>query len=198
MTKAMSSNSTQRLEKIEVLKNIFTSSNDKELWRGFKELKNDLEISQDSLEADFNRYFIGPDSPIASPYASIYLDKQEVVMSKSTEKVRELYDLMGLKNPLKDTQPEDFIGLELDAYYQLLFLEKEKNINYLHDFRLYFLFEHIQKWIFDFVEKIQSNEKESSAAINLIAQELKSCFENEIEHEGGLWWVIQKLKLTPF
>jgi TorA maturation chaperone TorD len=186
MTKAMSSNSTQRLEKIEVLKNIFTSSNDKELWRGFKELKNDLEISQDSLEADFNRYFIGPDSPIASPYASIYLDKQEVVMSQSTEKVRELYDLMGLKNPPKDTQPEDFIGLELDAYYQLLFLEKEKNINYLHDFRLYFLFEHIQKWIFDFVEKIQSNEKEPSAAINLIAQELKSCFENEIEHEGGL------------
>lgn len=182
----MNLNCTQRLEKIQALKNIFVSSNDHELLRGFLELKSDLKVSQDSLEADFNRYFIGPDSPIAAPYASIYLDKQEAVMSQSTEKVRELYDLMGLKNPLKGTQPEDFIGLELDAYYQLLFLEKQKNISYLHDLRLYFLFEHIQKWIFEFVEKIQSYEKEPSAAMHLIAQELKSCFENEIEQEGGL------------
>lgn len=186
MTKAMNLSSTQRLEKIEVLKNIFISSSDNELWQGFIKLNSNIETTKVSLEADFNRHFIGPDSPIAPPYASIYLDKQEVVMSKSTEKVRELYDLMGLKNPLKGTQPEDFVGLELDAYYQLLYLEKEKDIKYLHDFRLYFLFEHIQKWIFDFVEKIQSNEEEPSVAINLIAQELKSCFENEIEHEGGL------------
>ena len=186
MTKAISSQSTQRLKKIKALKSIFSSNNADELWMGFLELNSDLEISKDSLESDFNRYFIGPDSPIASPYASIYIDKQEAVMSESTEKVKELYELMGFKNPLKGTQPDDFIGLELDAYFQLLFLEKEKNIDYLHDFRLYFLFEHIQKWIFDFVEVVNSNEKEPSDAIKLIVQELKSCFENEIEHEGGL------------
>ena len=186
MTKAISSQSTQRLEKIKALKNIFASTNADDLWNGFLGLNSNLDISKDSLEADFNRYFIGPDSPIASPYASIYIDQQDAVMSQSTQKVRELYDVMGFKNPLKGTQPDDFIGLELDAYFQLLFLEEEKNIDYLRDLRLYFLLEHIQNWIFDFVKVVNSNEKEPSDAIKLIVQELKSCFENEIDHEGGL------------
>lgn len=190
MTKAIS---LPRFKKLEALKNIFVSTNSDELWNGFLGLNSSLkvsieslDVSKDSLEADFNRYFIGPNSPIAIPYASTYIDKQEVVMSQSTEKVRELYALMGFKNPLKDTQPDDFIGLELDAYFQLLFLEEEKNINYLKDMRCYFLLEHIQNWIFDFVEKININGDEPSLAINLIAKELKSFFENEIKHEGGL------------
>jgi len=186
MTKAITLSSLQRIKKISALKNIFSSSNTNELWNGFLELNIDLKITKESLEADFNRYFIGPDSPIAAPYASIYLDKQESIMSDSTEKVRELYDLMGFKNPLKGTQPDDFIGLELDAYFQLLFLEEERNIDYLQDLRNYFLFEHIQNWIFDFIKVVNSNENNPSIVINQIVNELKSFFENEIEHEGGL------------
>ena len=187
MTKTINLSSLQRIKKLEALKNVFTSSSTDELWSGFIGLNSDLNINKDSLEADFNRYFIGPDSPIAAPYASIYLDKQEAVMlSPSTEKIRELYELMGFKNPLKGTQPDDFIGLELDAYFQLLFLEEEKNIDYLRDLRRYFLFEHIQNWIFDFIEVVNSNSNNPSIAINLIVKELKSFFENEIEHEGGL------------
>ena len=48
------------------------------------------------------------------------------------------------------------------------------------------MFEHIQKWIFDFIEVVESNEKEPSAAINLLVTELKSFFENETEQEGEL------------
>lgn len=186
MTQVISFKSLKKLEKIKSLRNIFISSNGEELLDGFTGLNSDLEVSKVTLESDFNRYFIGPDSPIASPYASIYLDKQEAIMSESTQKVRELYDLMGFVNPLKGTQPDDFIGLELDAYYQLLYLEEEKDIEYLRNFRLHFLFEHIQNWLFDFVEVVRLHEEKPSVAINLIAKELKSFFENEIEHEGGL------------
>lgn len=185
MTQAISSKFVHKLEKLKSLRNIFISSNSEELLDAFIGLNGDLEVSKVSLESDFNRYFIGPDSPIASPYASIYLDKQEALMSQSTEKVRELYDLMGFVNPLKGTQPDDFIGLELDAYYQLLYLEEEKNIDYLRDLRLHFLFEHLEKWIFDFVEVVKANEEKPSIAVNIIVKELKSYFENEIEHEGG-------------
>lgn len=175
-----------QLQKLNLLKNIFLSTNEKELFESFSKLNTSIIISSERLEADFNRYFIGPDAPLAAPYASIYIDETKSVMTESTQKVRQIYDLIGLINPLKHSQPDDFIGLELDAYYQLLFLEEEKEIEFLEEIRLYFLHEHLSQWIFKFCDSVISNTEYTSESIQYLAQELKIFFEKEIQHEGAL------------
>lgn len=175
---------SKRLQTIELLKNIFLSTNETELWREFIKFDSHIDTTSQALEADFNRYFIGPDTPLSAPYASVYIEKSESIMSKSTEQVRKIYDLMGLINPKKNSQPDDFIGLELDAYFQLLYIKEVKEIDYLEEMRVYFLNEHIAKWIFDFCNLIMQNKNNPSLAIQYLANELQLFFKNEIQKEG--------------
>ncbi len=184
MEAVKSNDFSQRLEKVLILKNIFSSKNEDELFKAFSELNSGLEVDKTTLESDFNRYFIGPDAPIAPPYSSVYIDKTDSLMTETTQKVRDLYEIMGFKNKLKNSIPEDFLGLELDAYYQLLFIEEKTN--YLSEIRCYFLFEHIKVWIYDFIEAVLSNKDNPSDAINYIVQELKLFFDNEFKYEGDL------------
>lgn len=179
-------NDLNRLEISKNLRDIFLSDNSKELFNAFTNLKKENKTSELELETDFNRYFIGPDTPIASPYASIYLGEEEALMTETTMQVRELYTIMGFKNSLKNTLPEDFLGLELDAYYQLLYIEIEKNIPYLKDLRIYFLQEHIEKWIFLFINKVLESKEENSESIYLMINELNSFFQNELKLKGDL------------
>lgn len=175
---------SKRVQKASVLKDIFSSTNEDELFNAFSKLNSGLEIDKTTLESDFNRYFIGPDTPIAAPYSSVYIDNTDAIMTETTHKVRELYEIMGFKNRLKNSVPEDFLGLELDAYYQLLYIEEKTN--YLSEIRCYFLFEHIKVWIYDFILAVLSNENNPSEAINYIARELKLFFDNEFKYEGDL------------
>ncbi len=94
-------------------------------------------------------------------------------MTKTTMQIRDLYEIMGFKNSLKDKVPEDFIGLELDAYYQLLFIEIEKEIPYLKDLRTYFLCEHIDTWIFKFINRVLEHQDKNSNAIILIIKKTR-------------------------
>lgn len=177
---------SERLETAKYLRDIFLSNNSKELFEAFSNLFKDVNISEIELETDFNYYFIGPDTPIAPPYASIYLDEEDALMTKTTMKIRDLYEIMGFKNSLKDKVPEDFIGLELDAYYQLLFVEIEKDIPYLKDLRTYFLREHINTWIFKFKDRVLAHKDKNSKIVNLIIEELDSFFKNELKIKGEI------------
>jgi len=181
----MNTNSN-RLKTAKNLRDIFLSNNSKELFEAFSDLVQDTKISEIELETQFNYFFIGPDTPIAPPYASIYLDEEEALMTKTTMQIRDLYEIMGFKNSLKDKVPEDFIGLELDAYYQLLFIEIEKDIPYLKDLRTYFLCEHINTWIFKFTNRVLENKDTKSYAINLLIKELNSFFQNELKIKGEI------------
>jgi len=190
MNQVMKTNYSTRLEKVSILKDIFSSTNEDELFSAFSRLNSDISIDKTTLEADFNRYFIGPDAPLAAPYSSIYIDRSDAIMTETTQKVRNLYDVMGFENKLKNSLPEDFLGLELDAYYQLLFIEEKTN--YLTDIRCYFLFEHIKVWVYDFIEAVLENKENPSLAINFIVQELKEFFDNELKYEGDLKWATTK------
>lgn len=178
--------SSKRLKKISILKNIFLSTNEDELFNAFLELNSDIKIDKTELESDYNKYFIGPDSPIAPPYASIYIDEENALMTKTTMHIRNLYEIMGFKNSLKNKIPEDQLGLELDAYYQLLYIELEKDIKYLQNLRIYFLKEHINIWIFKFINRVLEHKEKSSNAINLIIKELNSFFQNELKIKGEI------------
>lgn len=176
---------TSRLERLDGLRKIFLSKSSKELSAAFKTLFPVIAIQEEQLETDFNYYFIGPDKPVVAPYASLYLDESVLMMSKSAEFVREIYEVTGLINPLKNKEPDDFLGLELDAYYQLLYIEEVKGIEYLSELRRYFLVQHMAPWISLFVQKGLSNKDKKSNEIVMIFKALKNFLDNEINHEGG-------------
>jgi TorA maturation chaperone TorD len=175
-----------RLHQAKMLRDIFLSDNSEQLFQAFCGVPNHPDVLEMDLETQFNRYFVGPDTPIAAPYASVYLGEEEALMTQNTMHVRELYKIMGFKNSLKDKVPEDFLGLELDAYYQLLFLELEKDIPYLKELRLYFLCEHIQAWIFQFINKILQHQDKESTAVMFITNELDQFFQHELKLKGAI------------
>lgn len=179
----MSANA-KRLEIAKGLRDIFLSNNSKELFKAFSTLCGDTSITELELETDFNYFFVGPDAPIAPPYASIYLDEGDALMTKTTMQIRDLYEIMGFKNSLKDKVPEDYLGLELDAYYQLLFIELEKDVSYLKDLRTYFLCEHIDTWIFEFTNRVLEHKEKNSIAVCLIIEKLNNFFTNELKIKG--------------
>lgn len=178
------SQNTLRLDDVKHLRDIFNAQNSQELKRAFDALHSCIEISEEDLEVQFNRYFIGPMEPIADPFASIYIDDPDVVMSKSTLHVRELYETMGFTYPLKNIIPDDHLGVELDAYYQLLYLEEAKEITYLSDLRHYFLHEHINLWVPRFIERAFKESEHDSKAITFILLQLKSLLIRETTTQG--------------
>lgn len=173
-----------RLQEVKLLRDIFTSHDSHTLKVAFDGLKSGISISEETLEADFNRYFVGPFSPIADPFSSVYLDDPDVVMSKSTLHVRELYETMGFTFPLQNKIPDDHLGIELDAYYQLLYIEEVKDMDYLFDLRNYFLHEHLNQWVPQFIAKALQNEEFNSEAIVFILHKLKSLLIRETNTQG--------------
>jgi len=165
---------SQRLDELKHLRDIFNAQNSKELKRAFDALDSSMNISEEDLEVQFNRYFVGPMETVADPFASVYLDNPDVFMSKTTLHVRDLYETMGFTYSLKNVVPEDHLGVELDAYYQLLFLEEAKEITYLSDLRHYFLHEHLALWIPRFLERGLAQSEHASSAMIFILMQLKS------------------------
>lgn len=162
-----------RLTSIQLLRDFFNAQDSVELKKAFDAFSLPINIDEESLETLFNHYFIGPMEPIADPFASIYLDEQDVVMSESTMHIRKLYETMGFEYPLKNIVPEDFIGVELDAYYQLVYLEEIENVTYLSELREYFLHEHMAVWLMQFIERARGEQTDMGNAIHLILNELK-------------------------
>lgn len=175
---------TSRLNDVKHLRDIFNAQNSKALKVAFDALNSSIEISEEDLEVQFNRYFVGPMEPVADPFASVYLDNPDVVMSQSTLQVRELYETMGFTYPLKNVIPEDHLGVELDAYYQLLYLEEAKEITYLSELRHYFLHEHIHLWVPHFIERALKESEHDSKAITFILLQLKSLLIRETTTQG--------------
>lgn len=169
----------ERLTASRHLRDLFNAQNATELKIAFDAFSLPLEIDEETLEALFNRYFVGPMEPLADPFASVYLESEGAVMGESTLHIRNLYATMGFVYPMENTIPEDHIGVELDAYYQLIYLEEVKHISYLRELRHYFLHEHLAVWVPLFIERARRGDDESSRAIHLILNELESFLTKE-------------------
>ena len=173
-----------QLERVKILRDIFLSQDATSLKRAFDAFGSGVVVSQENLETDFNRFFIGPSLPVAELFASTYLDDPEVIMSKSTLAIRALYETMGFTFALQNQIPEDHLGVELDAYYQLLYVEETKHIDYLRELRHYFLHEHLHLWIPLFIARIEAFDAYKSDAINYILTELKAFLVQETNTQG--------------
>ncbi|MCK9256703.1 MAG: molecular chaperone TorD family protein [Sulfurospirillaceae bacterium] len=172
-----------RLKIVQGLRDLFLANDSKAFHLACEALEVNTK-NIDEFEGEFNRFFVGPKAPLAAPYASLYLESRGTIMSKTTESVRELYSFMGFVNPKEGSIPEDFLGLELDAYYQLLHVELVKKIDYLKSLRIFFLKNHILTWIPDFIESVKGASKKPSNELLALMDLIDAFFNSELSIQG--------------
>lgn len=74
----------------------------------------------EKLHWDYTRMFIGPMSLPAPPWASYYLERDQLLFQNITFQVKSMYRKYGLGiNDHSGREADDHIGLELDFLYQL-------------------------------------------------------------------------------
>lgn len=115
---------------------------------------------------EFNRLFVGPASPPAPPYESVYLSADHLVMQEQTVEVRRLYQSENLKAVSQGTVPDDYLATELEFAAYLLNRSREEctmdnNVraeNYM-SFCEGFLQEHPGRWLKPFTAAVRRNAR---------------------------------------
>ncbi len=96
--------------------------------RSFIKDKADYE----DLHWDFTRLFIGPETPPAPPWGSVYLSRDKLLFQKSTQEVKAIYNANGFRLNSSEREAADHIGFELDFLYHM----SCKNCTLLNDNKL--------------------------------------------------------------
>jgi DMSO reductase family type II enzyme chaperone len=118
--------------------------------------------SLQALEMEYNRLFVGPGSPEAAPYESVYRDPQGLVMGPATRDVARQYKEAGLAPAAYHHDLPDHVTMELNfmAYLALkkskaqgeetlIWLEKERT----------FLQEHLDAWLPLFCQRVVATSR---------------------------------------
>ena len=113
---------------------------------------------------EFNRLFVGPKTPEAPPYESVYLSPDHSVMGKQTLAVRKIYRQENLQAEGQGHEPDDFIATELEfaAYLLNRIMEAQVAENDVHiqDYKtLYHQFwtQHPSLWLGLFAQRIRQS-----------------------------------------
>lgn len=166
------------------LRDFFIATNGSEMLKAFLEIRSYFPHlpqpdSSDTIEFAFNRLFVGPREAIAPPFASVYLEQDELVMGKTTLDARDLYTSLGLTSPWKGQLPDDHISLELDACLHFRQLDSGLCGNDIAQLYQRFLEEHLLLWVPTFVARIKSAE-EVPATIQAVADLLLNWLRQEL------------------
>lgn len=81
----------------------------------FKAGEGDFE----NLHWDFTRLFIGPETPPAPPWESVYVSRDKLLFQQHTLDVKRYYDHYGFSLKQDETEAADHIGFELEFIYLL-------------------------------------------------------------------------------
>ncbi len=121
-----------------------------DLLTEFREQQDDLT----ELQVEHARLFVGPNTLVAAPYGSVYLEEGRKIMGDTSMNALEHYQDVGLKANNDISQPPDFIATELEFMFFLghcylqsqkpEFIERQRN----------FLGQHPALWVEPFTEKI--------------------------------------------
>lgn len=113
------------------------------------------------LTYEFNRLFVGPGSPAAPPYESVYLTNDRLVMQETTLDVRNWYRAENLRTANQSKEPDDFIATELEFAAYLLsraseLYQQNERVQALDYHRKYNAFwrEHLGLWLPEFVRAL--------------------------------------------
>lgn len=166
------------------LRDFFIASSGTEMQQAYLELHSlcpELPTAEDvnTTEFAFNRLFVGPKAPVAPPFASVYLEKDELVMGKTTLDARDLYASLGLVSPWQGHFPDDHISLELDACLHFRQLDSGLCGNDIAQLYQRFLEEHMLLWVPTFVTRINSAE-EVPGTIQAVADLLLNWLRQEL------------------
>ena len=158
-------------DRLRWLSRFFFACNSIELQDAYVGLKPTSTVDDwSAVEFSFNRLFAGPRALQAPPYASIYLDGGDTrLMGNSTELMRSLYELMGLESPWLDNIPDDHLGLELDALWQIETALEQVDSEQLRDLRRY-LFIHLMAWVPQFASRVRTAENVHAVILFVIEQ----------------------------
>lgn len=132
-----------------------------------------------NVEFAFNRLFVGPKAPIAPPFASIYLEPEPQLMGRSTLNVRYLYQMIGLTSPKQNSLPDDHLGLELDAYYQLQTVLSQVSSAELMALQEYFLIGHLNRWLPKFISRVKA-APDTPVPIIFVVDQLNAWLQAEV------------------
>lgn len=132
----------------EALRDFFLASTGEEMAHALALLPgftNAPEEFEDGLEYEFNRLFIGPQPPLAPPYASVYLEREPRLMGEATLEIGRFYEALGFGVSIAGL-PADFLALELEAWLLLETLAKENPHEDIERARQY-LWNHLHDWL---------------------------------------------------
>lgn len=117
-----------------------------------------------ALLVDYTRLFMGPPSPLAAPYGSIWLSGEGTVMQESTVALEGLYSEAGFEIDEELGELPDHVAVELEFLYLLTFKQNEARRageevaiagwDQLHDL---FLRGHLGAWIGRFAAAVQAH-----------------------------------------
>ncbi|MEK6558483.1 MAG: molecular chaperone TorD family protein [Candidatus Margulisiibacteriota bacterium] len=118
--------------------------------------------SEEELNVDYAKLFVGPNDLLAPPYGSVYLDGGRRVMGDSTMDVIKLYAEQGLVMDGDFKNLPDHITVELEFIYYLIFQEIEAleksdiagAIAFINQQKL-FLDRFLKRWIQPFCDKMR-------------------------------------------
>ena len=124
-----------------------------------------LEIPEDqakqalhTLEIEYNRLFVGPGRPQASPYESVYRDPRGLVMGPAVQDVERRYAEAGLALAPDHHDLPDHVATELGFMAYLSMQEAEAQgedlLAWLHRERT-FLRDHLTVWLPRFCQQVQ-------------------------------------------
>lgn len=114
------------------------------------------------LLVDYAKLFVGPDTLLAPPYGSVYLDGQRLLMGDSTMDVISRYRdaAFDISDDFKNAP--DHIAVELEFLYLLTYNEslaiteqRADDQSQWHQRRQSFIDEHIGRWIKDFCSNLR-------------------------------------------
>lgn len=131
---------------LEKLNNIISQCNDEKLCE---------------LQNDYNQLFIGPNSLLAPPWGSIYVDPYEEIFNNFTINVDNYYRKNGLELDTGIHEPADHLGI-MFAFLSLLFsklidcLEQDEDASYYYKIIEDFTSNYILIWSNVFLKRMES------------------------------------------
>ncbi len=154
--------SWQELQDIKNLKWMLSDADDEEL-KDFSKFQQSLNENLDNLAVDYAQLFIGPDILKVPPWASIYMDKEQIVFGEQSVYVQKFYEKYHMQWQNNTQEPSDHLALELQFIGTILThldqAEDEGTQQYiLHDLGL-FLQDHLLPWAPQCLEKVQQHAK---------------------------------------
>lgn len=133
------------------------------------------EVALDEARWEYNKLFIGPKKPLATPFESVYRSEKKLMMREFAFEVREFYAQVGLKVEKEGHFPDDFIGFEFQYLFyvsqlvvELTKSEKKEEAKELILVRKEFLEKHTNQWFPKFCDDV-SNHSEKQVWKDLAA-----------------------------